>query len=196
MVLRVCLSSLALIALSHAAMLVQHPNEAIVRQVDHVLFMTPSGRSLVSLLTETLALPIVFPQAGETWTASTGIGLGNVTLEVFHNPTTPPGEVPRAGRISSLALQPVDLETAIRELRLRGIAHDAPPPKARKTGEPAPRWTTVGLEGFGHRLFFIQYAFDMDERRARFDRILAGAPRRPSRYRPVGRSRYCSRSTQ
>jgi hypothetical protein len=28
------------------------------------------------------------------------------------------------------------------------------------------------LEGFGHGLFFIQYIFDMDERRARFDRIL------------------------
>ena len=35
-----------------------------------------------------------------------------------------------------------------------------------------PRWTTVGLRGFGHGLFLIQYVFDMDERRERFDRIL------------------------
>ena len=30
----------------------------------------------------------------------------------------------------------------------------------------------MGLQGFGHGLFLIQYIFDMDERRARFDQIL------------------------
>lgn len=148
--------------------------EMIVRQVDHVLLATPNnGRSLVSLLTDSLALPIVWPQPGSDWKASTGIGLGNVTLEVFHREPPPQGQAPRLPRISSLALQPTDLKLALNELRSRGIDHDPPPePRPRNAGEPLPRWTTVGLEGFGHGLFLIQYIFDMDERRLRFDRVL------------------------
>ncbi|MGI9067684.1 MAG: hypothetical protein ACR2HX_14965 [Pyrinomonadaceae bacterium] len=148
--------------------------EMIVRQVDHVLLATPNnGRSLVALLTDSLALPIVWPQPGSEWKASTGIGLGNVTLEVFHREPPPQGQAPRLPRISSLALQPTDLKVALNELRSRGIDHDPPPePRPRNAGEPLPRWTTVGLEGFGHGLFLIQYIFDMDERRLRFDRVL------------------------
>ena len=160
----------ALIGLASPVM--SQATKPIVQQIDHVLFVTPGGSALVSLLTDTLRLPKVWPQPGDTWTASSGIGFGNVTLEVFHRPPTPPGEVPRAGRITSLALQPVSLEAALKELPSRGIAHNPPPQKIRAPGEPAPRWTTVGLEGFGHGLFLIQYIFDMDERRARFERIL------------------------
>lgn len=146
----------------------------IVRQVDHVLLATPdNGRTLVSLLTDRLALPVVWPQPGSEWKASTGISLGNVNLEVFHREPPSPGQPPRIPRISSLALQPTNLEIALQELRLHGIVHEPPP--ERESGparEPLPRWTTVGLRGFGHGLFLIQYVFDMDERRLRFDRVL------------------------
>jgi hypothetical protein len=169
-ILQVGLSWVALIGLASPA--IPQSTQPIVRQIDHVLFVTPGGSALVSLLTDTLRLPRVWPQQGDTWTASSGIGFGNVTLEVFHRPPTPPGEVPRAGRITSLALQPVSFETALKELQSRGIAHNSPSEKIRAPGEPAPRWTTVGLNGFGHGLFLIQYSFDMDERRARFERIL------------------------
>ena len=169
-ILRVGLSWVVLIGLASSAM--SQSTKPIVRQIDHVLFVTPGGSMLVSLLTDTLQLPKVWPQQDDTWTASSGIGFGNVTLEVFHRPPTAPSEAPRAGRITSLALQPVSLETALRELQSRGIGHNPPPQKTRAPGEPPPRWTTVGLEGFGHGLFLIQYSFDMDERRARFDRIL------------------------
>jgi hypothetical protein len=161
-----------LIVLSPTAMPAPRQAKPIVRQIDHVLFVTADGQTLVSVLTETLGLPKVWPQPGSTWTASSGIGFGNVTLEVFHRPRTPAGEVPKPSRITSLALQPLNLDAALGELRSRGIAHSPPPQKVRAPGEPAPQWTTVGLEGFGHGLFLIQYNFDMDERRARFDRIL------------------------
>jgi hypothetical protein len=149
-------------------------DEVIIQQVDHVLLATPdNGRTLVSLLTERFALPIVWPQPGSEWKASTGISLGNVNLEIFHREPPAPGQPPRVPRISSLALQPTNLKIALNELRLRGIAHDPPPePKSGPAREPLPRWTTVGLRGFGHGLFLIQYAFDMDERRLRFDRVL------------------------
>lgn len=169
-ILQVGLSWMALIGMASPA--TAQATKPIVRQIDHVLFVTPGGSALVSLLTDTLRLPKVWPQQGDTWTASSGIGFGNVTLEVFHRPPTPPTEVPRAGRITSLALQPVNLEAALKELQSRGITHNPPSKKIRAPGEPEPRWTTVGLEGFGHGLFLIQYIFDMDERRARFDRIL------------------------
>ena len=169
-ILQAGLSSVVLIGF--ASPLMSQANKPIVQQVDHVLFVTPGGSELVTLLTETLRLPKVWPQPNDTWTASSGIGFGNVTLEVFHRPATPAAEVPKAGRITSLALQPVSLEVALKELQSRGIAHNPPPQRIRAVGEPGPRWTTVGLEGFGHGLFLIQYVFDMDERRARFDRVL------------------------
>jgi hypothetical protein len=148
--------------------------DPIVRQVDHVLLALPSnGHALVSLLTEPLGLPIVWPQPGSDWKASTGISLGNVNLEIFHREPSLDGEALRVARISSLALQPGELKVALSELRLRGIAHDPPPDQGlREPGNPLPRWTTVGLKGFGHGLFLIQYNFDMDERRSRFDRVL------------------------
>ena len=170
--LQYCLLCVVLIGLAPTAMPAPRQIKPIVRQIDHILFVTPDGHSLVAVLTETLGLPKVWPQPGDTWTASSGIGFGNVTLEVFHRPPTPAGEAPKARGITSLALQTVNLEAALKELQSRNIAHNPPSQKVRAPGEPAPRWTTVGLEGFGHGLFFIQYIFDMDERRARFDRIL------------------------
>jgi hypothetical protein len=157
------LRSLAVIGLT-AGLVPAQSSRTIARQVDHVLFATPDGRSLVSLLTERLSLPIVFPQPGDEWTASTGIGFGNVTLEVFHRPPASPSEAPMPASINSLAVQPADLELALQELRTRDIAF-APP-------APGPRWTNVALRGFGHGLFLVQYVFDMDERRARFNRVL------------------------
>jgi hypothetical protein len=147
--------------------------DVTVRQVDHVLLALPTnGRALVAQLTDLLALPVVWPQPGSDWKASTGISLGNVNLEIFHREPAPNGQASHA-RISSLALQPGDLKLALSEFRLRGIAHDPPPdPGLRETGNPLPRWTTVGLKGFGHGLFLIQYNFDMDERRLRFGRVL------------------------
>jgi hypothetical protein len=167
-----CLLWVTLIGLAPIAMPAPRQAKPIVRQIDHILFVTPDGHTLVSVLTEILGLPKVWPQPGDTWTASSGIGFGNVTLEVFHRPRTPAGEVPKARAITSLALQPVNLEAALKELQSRDIAHNPAPQKVRAPGEPGPRWTTVGLEGFGHGLFLIQYNFDMDERRARFERIL------------------------
>jgi hypothetical protein len=172
MILAACLSCVALIGSASSTMPEPQPAKTIVRQIDHVLFVTPGGRTLVELLTQTLGLPIVFPQAGEAWTASTGVGFGNVTLEVFHRPPAPPGNAPKAGRITSLALQPTNLEEALKELQLRRIVDDVPSQNPRAAGAAVPRWRTVGLKGFGHGVFLIQYVFDMDERRARFDRIL------------------------
>lgn len=148
--------------------------EKIVQQIDHILLVMPDdGRALVSTLSDRLLLPIIWPQPGADWKASTGIGMGDVTLEIFHRDPQPEGQPPRVPRISSLALQPTDLRTALEEMRSRGIAHSPPPePLAVAAGTPPPRWTTVGLERFGHGLFLIQYIFDMDERRARFDRVL------------------------
>ena len=152
------------LALLPAALFGWNTQDRIVHQVDHVLFATPAGPALVTLLTDRLSLPLIWPQPGDEWTATTGIGLGNVTLEVFPRPPAPAGEAPVPARINSLALQPTGLDAALRELQARGIDH--------VRSEPAARWINVPLRGFGHGLFLIQYVFDMDERRARFDRVL------------------------
>lgn len=82
------LSCMALIVLASPAM--PQAAKPIISQIDHVLFVTPGGSALVSLLTDTLRLPKVWPQQGDTWTASSGIGFGNVTLEVFHRRSAVP----------------------------------------------------------------------------------------------------------
>jgi hypothetical protein len=121
-----CLLCVALIGLAPTAMPAPRQIKPIVRQIDHILFETADGHSLVAVLTETLGLPKVWPQPGDTWTASSGIGFGNVTLEVFHRPRTSAGEVPKARGITSLALQTVNLEGALRELQSRNIVHTPP----------------------------------------------------------------------
>ncbi len=135
--------------------------QPIVRQVDHILFVTPVAQTLVTTLAETFALPVVWPQAGAT-ERTTGISLGNANLEVI---PANPSITNAGGRITALALQPADFSSVETELRARDIAHWPP---ARGPSETAPRWTTVGLRGFGVGMFFIHYDFDMTDRRSRF----------------------------
>jgi hypothetical protein len=68
--LQKCLLWVTLFVLAPTAITASGQPQPIVRQIDHILFSTPDGQRLVSFLTETLALPKVWPQPGDTWTAS------------------------------------------------------------------------------------------------------------------------------
>ncbi len=138
-----------------------------IRQLDHVMILTPHHDRLVALFTDTLRLPVVWPAPGTPFSFSTGIALGDVNLEFVPRPQV--GET----RFSNLAFQPHDLGTAPAALRQLGL--EPLEPSVETTDAGVKRWTVIGFrkafEGPG--FFLIQYhVFDMDERRGRFDEIL------------------------
>ena len=139
----------------------------VAKRIDHVMIMTRERERLVALLTDTLQLPLVWPQPGDSWTSTTGIALGDVNLEFV------PREQATTTMLGNLAIQPVDLTAAPDQLRERGLVPREPSTQTTDAGTP--RWTILGFRHAfqGVSFFLIQYlAFDMNERRTRFDQIL------------------------
>lgn len=136
---------------------------SIIKQIDHVMILTQERERLVALFVDTLRLPIVWGQAGSSYTATTGIALGDVNLELV------PWEGTSEARLTSLALQPVHLPTVCGALMMRGFLLIEPSICEQDPGQR--RWTVVGFRHpfEGVNFFLIQYlAFDMDDRRAAF----------------------------
>ncbi len=134
-----------------------------IKQIDHILLATTEKDELAAFLSETLQLPIVWPVSDGDWSYSTGIAFGNVDLELM-----PVDEPP--SHIISLALQPVDLKAAHQFLEVENLGHLEPDMTGNDNEN---RWAVMGLRGFGHPMYFIQFLrHDMDERRARFAELL------------------------
>jgi len=163
----------------------------IVRQIDHVMILTRERDRLVRLLVDTLQLPMVWGQPGSAFTATTGIALGDINLELV------PREDAVDARLTSLALQPVRLATVCDELAARGLVLREPAICAQ---EPGPRrWTVVGFRHAfeGANYFLIQYlAFDMDVRRAQFAAALQDRQGGPLGLRRVREFRLVYRPDQ
>ena len=139
-----------------------------IAQLDHIMFLTPQPKAVISLLTDTLQLPLIWPAPGDGWSNSSGIAFGNTNLEIVHRATD-------TAFVSSLALQARDWSSVESDLRKLGVEMRDPVPgpidSARSPAEP--RWTVRSFRGFGRGVFVMQYhQFDMDERRARAAREL------------------------
>jgi hypothetical protein len=104
----------------------------IVRQVDNVLIETGDPAGLFGFFTQTLQLPIAWPLSENAGVTTGGVGLGDVTLEVFRT-----GAKKSPTRFAGLALEPYPISEAVRELEARGIPFSAPQKSAA--------WTTVTL---------------------------------------------------
>lgn len=139
----------------------------IIKQIDHVMILTQERQRLVALLVDTLQLPIVWGGPGSSFTATTGIALGDVNLELVPRDDATPA------RLTSLALQPIHLPTVCGDLTKRGFVLNTPLVCEENPGDR--RWTVVGFRHpfEGANFFLIQYlAFDMDARRAAFQDTL------------------------
>lgn len=161
------MKSVAAIALLALALLTgRSDGPVLVRQIDHILFVTSAeGAGLVSILRDKFELPVVFDGPSQTPPSpGTCFGFGNVCLEIIPLPRDP-GEAPMQPRITSLAAEATDFAGTPQELKSRGIDHHPV-----STGK---RWTTLGLRGLGHGFFFIEYQHEMPARRAAFARMLA-----------------------
>jgi hypothetical protein len=129
------------------------------------MFVTRARPALTALLVDTLDLPLVWPSAGDDWTASSGVTLGNLNLEIMGTQNV------RPSFMSSLAFEPQRMETLIGTLDAMGVPRFDPAPGPPMPGrtDSSPRWTIVSARGLGRGVFFIRYhGFDMAERRARF----------------------------
>ncbi len=115
----------------------------VVRQIDRILIETGDPRALYDLFTEDFQLPVAWPYVENARHASAGIGAGNVNLEVFRQSDS--GR-PRA-RFSGLALEPIDLEECLVQLRARGIDCGPPVPYVSRLpdGSEGTLWTNVVL---------------------------------------------------
>lgn len=162
-----CLAGLLLATGSGRSSLVAQVRPTVIKQIDHVMILTRDREQLVRLLVDTLQLPIVWGQPGSAFTATTGIALGDMNLELV------PRDDAADARLTSLALQPVHLATVCDELARRGLVLHEPTICDQEPGQR--RWTVVGFRHAfeGVNFFLIQYlAFDMDARRAQFRTVL------------------------
>ncbi|HYN80513.1 MAG TPA: hypothetical protein VES88_03355 [Gemmatimonadaceae bacterium] len=145
------------------------PADAVVTQIDHVMIATNERDRLEALLSDTLGLPLAFPAPGTSRNANTfvGLALGDVILELV-----PRSRMTRT-ELNDFAFQPIDLETAPARLSERALVPRDSYVQKNDAGEK--RWTIIGFRHpfEGIAFFIIQYhALDMDERRARLDRLL------------------------
>jgi hypothetical protein len=148
------------------------PLQALIRQIDHILIGSDQAEELFRLFSEKLSLPVVWSFQSYGSFSSGGVSVGNVNIELVRRPG--PDAHSMAGLLG-VAFNPNNLAEVLPELELRGLKHDTPAPFFAKDGS-AQRlfWTTVQLPTLqGPRMAFLcKYNFDVEERRAKFEREL------------------------
>lgn len=141
----------------------------IVKQIDHILILSPSAKELFELLSETFQLPVAWPMTDYGGFTCGGVSLGNVNLEIISEQAS--GES-REARWTGFALEPLPLRTSLRELDARGIGHGLPAPfrEFQSDGSLKTRWTRVGLPDVScdsTQVFLCEYDDGLTTRRDR-----------------------------
>lgn len=136
----------------------------IVRQLDHVLLVSPSATRIFDTLTGDLRLPVAWPMNSYGSFRSGGVALGNLNLEIIAAPRAD------ATQFSGLALEPEPLPAALAELKARHLEHGDPAPSGPRwlARLMRPRWTTVSLPGVsapGVEVFICDFGHDVASRR-------------------------------
>jgi len=136
----------------------------VVRQLDHLLVNSDDPGSLCALFTGTLQLPAAWPVSENQGYVTGGVSIGNMNLEVFRYPNQrTPARKSREAYYSGLAFEPYPLDDALRELKLRGIPHDAPQPylSTLPDGSRGVAWTTVAMPAYSRprmSVFLYEYS--------------------------------------
>jgi hypothetical protein len=148
-------------------------SRVLVRQIDHVLVHTDDAARLFAVLTEDLALPVAWPLFTYRGFSSGAVGFGNTNVEILqHVEGDAPAFAAAPGTYPiGVALEPVTIDGALRELDARGIEHSSPFDDGIND---AVRWTSIDLKGPPECpvLLFVKYGFDQDARRAQLGRQL------------------------
>lgn len=157
--------------LSAESCMAQSPasHEPVVKQIDHILIVSPSAKELFALLSKTFQLPVAWPMTDYGAFTCGGVSLGNVNLEIILEQT--PDES-RDARWSGFALEPLPLQKSLAELDARGIRHGVPAPfrEFQSDGSLKTLWTTVGLPEVSYdstQIFLCEYDDGITMRRQR-----------------------------
>ena len=140
-------------------------SEGLVRQIDHIVISSDDPEKMMQLLSEKLALPVVWPLQPFGTFSSGGVSFGNVIIEI--------GKLsPQPGLIGIGLVPPKRSSVAevLAGLDARGLKHGASNPHYQKntSGDNQLGWTTFGLTTLppANTTFFCKYNFDVDEGRA------------------------------
>lgn len=102
---------------------------AICRSIDHVMLRTLDTEPLLSLLAETLCLPVTWPLQHSEFASFAWVHVGNTHLEIWaaKNNADLPADC-RLPLIHGLALEPDELAFSIAELERQGVVCKQPRP--------------------------------------------------------------------
>lgn len=103
--------------------------KVICRYVDHVMLRTQDTEPLLSLLAETLGLPVTWPLENSEFASFAWVHVGNTHLEIWaaKNNADLPADC-RLPLIHGLALAPDDLPFSMAELARQGVVCKQPRP--------------------------------------------------------------------
>ena len=147
---------LAYMAAAAAGQVPSKPRLAIVPQVDHIIISADTvedAKTLWSLFSEHLKLPVAWPPAQYEGFFSGGVNAGNVNLEFVYSrdESVEPhstGQPSTNARFSGLGLEPEPLAQALPALEQLGLHHGQPDHYQSKdqSGNQTTLWTTVALD--------------------------------------------------
>ena len=157
--------------------------ESPVHRIDHIMIRTAHPQELFAFLSDDLQLPIAWPLASRSGVTSGGVFFGNVVVEAINFP----GQASANARLVGFGFEPRPLDSALAELRRRGIRFGEPRPfeRTREDGTRQRLWTNVTLTDFSDadrppnarvHIFLSEYSPDyvnVEERRMRLRRELA-----------------------
>lgn len=172
--------------------------DVLIRRVDHLSVAVSSPEEVFAILVDELGLPAYFAPAPFAGFRSGGIALGNVFLEAIHYAPGRSLRFPHDTGAISVALEPVGIADAGRELDRRDVPHSAP---FAYSGSPSrtpmspllswapghgPLWTTMMLGGLmGDEPLARRFA--REARSPRLTRAMTrGVAAVATRIRPVG----------
>lgn len=168
----VCLVGMVVSAFGETRAPAAH-SSAVVRQIDHIVVQVDTvsdARTLWSIFSKTLDLPIAWPPADYKGFFSGGVSAGNVNLEFAYSaeestPRPTAGEQLPHARFGGLGLEPEPLTRAITELNRLSVRHGEPDAYQvqDKDGNKVTLWTTVYLDELSKNMdvFLCEYSDDI-----------------------------------
>lgn len=147
---------------------------SVVRQVDHIIVQVDTvanAKSLWSVFSKTLNLPVAWPPSDYEGFFSGGVNIGNVNLEFAYSKdestaASSMGDRVANARFSGLGLEPVPLAEAVARLDDLGLRHSKPDAYQQsqdETGKTLNLWTTVYLDELSKSMdiFLCEYSNDL-----------------------------------
>ena len=178
------LTALAVVLTGTASAAQLQQRESPVHRIDHIMIRTGHPQELFAFLSDDLQLPIAWPLASRSGVTSGGVSFGNVVVEAINFPD----QASANAQLVGFGFEPKPLDSALAELRRRGIRFGEPRPfeTTREDGTRQRLWTNVTLSDFSDvdrppnatvHIFLSEYSpayVNVEQRRMRLQRELAG----------------------